>query len=203
MVLWERIGSSLVFYFRDAKPYVSSLVFSQNWDYLTLTSLRFGPRVFVNFRHTILFTPTRAGKFEACTHQEMLHTVGALRKALDAPPALTLPDSVKFMSELMGLPTAGVNLPCQVEALVEATGLGAEEGWLAQRALNQTCPLRRGHLQTTSRSRVSIGPSSCCSVCMILMTHAYTVSVALCIFRNCWLILWARGEELLRQWRSR
>ena len=58
----------------------------------------------------------------------MLRTVTALRWALDTPPRLSVPDAVKLMSEMMGLPCSSeASLPEQVEALVEATGLSLDE----------------------------------------------------------------------------
>ena len=58
----------------------------------------------------------------------MFATVAALRQALDAPPRLSIPEAVKYMSDLMGLPSNGASrLPEQVEALAEATGLVLDE----------------------------------------------------------------------------
>ena len=51
----------------------------------------------------------------------MLRVVTALRKELDAPVELTLVAAVKHMSEMMGLSISGVDLPSQVEALIEAS----------------------------------------------------------------------------------
>ena len=57
-----------------------------------------------------------------------LEIVAALRKALGVPEALTLPEAVRHMSELMGLPTIDpdgkpIPLPAQAEALAESVNL--------------------------------------------------------------------------------
>ena len=54
--------------------------------------------------------------------------VAALRQKLGVPETLTLPEAVRHMSELMGLPSIDpdskpVHLPAQVEALAESINL--------------------------------------------------------------------------------
>ena len=57
-----------------------------------------------------------------------LEIVAALRQKLGVPETLTLPEAVRHMSELMGLPSIDpdgkpVPLPAQVEALAESINL--------------------------------------------------------------------------------
>lgn len=57
-----------------------------------------------------------------------LAAVRTLRHALDVPQELTLPQAIHKMTKIMGLPLEGedgdeLDLPRQVEALLEATGI--------------------------------------------------------------------------------